>query len=125
MLRSPYQSPSSAPRGRKFLRLPPRESRKKYRFLWIALIVVAGYLLWAFVGSNTGQIRVDALARENAALKKRKEELAARAAMLEERRKKQAHDPMLEERVARERFHLVKKDEIIYRYKDTEGDTLR
>jgi cell division protein FtsB len=127
MLRSPYQSPDSAPRdrGKKFLRLPPPPTRKKQRYLWIAALVLLGYLVWAFVGSDTGQVRVAALERENAALKKRKLELTARAELLEERRKQQSRDPLLEERVARERFHMVKKDEIIYRYKDTEGDTLR
>ena len=127
MLRSPYQSPDSSPRdrGKKFLRLPPPPTRPKQRYLWIAALVLLGYLAWAFVGSNTGQVRVAALERENAALKKRKAELTARAEVLEERRKRQSRDPLLEERVARERFHMVKKDEIVYRYKDTEGDSLR
>jgi cell division protein FtsB len=33
-------------------------------------------------------------------------------------------DPLLDERVARERFHMVKKDEIIYRY-EAEEDSAR
>jgi cell division protein FtsB len=32
-----------------------------------------------------------------------------------------AKDPLLEERVARERFHMVKKDEILYRYQDEDS----
>ena len=46
-----------------------------------------------------------------------------RVETLEQRRKAEARDPLLEERVARERFHLVKKDEILYRYRDADGDS--
>jgi len=126
VLRSPYKSPDGPPRDRKkFLRLPPPESRRKHRGLWIAALFLLGYLLWSFIGSDTGLLRAGALKRENQSLEKRKLELTARAEMLEERRKQQAKDPLLEERVARERFNLVKKDEIIYRYKDSETDSSR
>src|SRR6267142_1724524 len=128
MLRSPYRSPDRPPpreRARKFLRLPPPESRRRHRGLWLLALVLLGLLVWSFVGSDTGLIRASALKRENGALEKRKLELAGRGETLEERRKEQARDPFLEERVARERFHLVKKDEIIYRYKDSEADSSR
>jgi cell division protein FtsB len=68
-------------------------------------------------------IRTAALKRETEELRRRKVELTARAQALEARRKEQAKDPLLEERVAREQFHLVKKDEIVYRYKDSEADS--
>ena len=125
MLRSPYQSPDGPPRerGRKFLRLPPPESRRKHRGLWIGALVVLGYLLWSFIGSDTGVIRTAALKRETEELRRRKVDLTARAEALEARRKEQAQDPLLEERVAREQFHLVKKGEIVYRYKDSEADS--
>jgi cell division protein FtsB len=77
------------------------------------------------VGSDTGWLRSAALKRETVTLEKRKRELTARAEALEQRRKEQAKDPLLEERVARERFHLVKKDEIVYRYQDSEADSSR
>jgi cell division protein FtsB len=128
MLRSPYQSPDGPPsreRLKKFLRLPPLETRRKHRGLWIAALLALGYLLWSLIGSDTGLMRAAALKRETLALEKRKQELTARMTTLEQRRKDQARDPMLEERVARERFHLVKKDEIIYRYEDTEADSSR
>ncbi len=128
MLRSPYQSPDRPPRrerSKKFLRLPPPEKRGVHRGLWLLALVLLGYLAWSFVGSDTGLIRAEALKRETRALEKRKLELASRAETLEERRKRQARDPLLEERVARERFHMVKKDEIIYRYKDPEADSTR
>lgn len=127
MLRSPYQSPDGPPRDRakRFLRLPPKESRKKHRGLWIAALVLLGWLLWSFVGSDTGLVRTAALKRDTEALEKRRTELASRATALEARRKEQAKDPLLEERVARERFHLVKKDEIIYRYQDDGADSAR
>ena len=127
MLRSPYQSPDGPPRERlkRFLRLPPPETRRKHRGLWIAALVLLGYLIWSFVGSDTGLIRTAALQRETAALEKRKLELTSRAQAIEARRKQQAKDPLLEERVARERFHLVKKDEIVYRYQDDGVDSAR
>ena len=77
------------------------------------------------MGSDTGWLRSAALKRETVTLEKRKRELTARAEALEQRRKEQAKDPLLEERVARERFHLVKKDEIVYRYQDSEADSSR
>lgn len=127
MLRSPYQSPDGPPRERvkRFLRLPPKESRRKHRGLWILALALLGWLVWSFVGSDTGLIRTAALKRDTEALEKRRTELASRAAVLEARRKEQAKDPLLEERVARERFHLVKKDEIIYRYQDDGADSTR
>jgi cell division protein FtsB len=127
VLRSPYQSPDRPPgqRARKFLRLPPPETRRRHRGLWIAAAALLGWLLWSFVGSDTGWLRSAALKRETVALEKRKVELTARAEALEQRRKEQAKDPLLEERVARERFHLVKKDEIVYRYQDSEADSSR
>jgi len=87
--------------------------------------VLLGYLIWSFVGSDTGLIRTAALQRETAALEKRKLELTSRAEAIEARRKEQSKDPLLEERVARERFHLVKKDEIVYRYQDDGVDSAR
>jgi cell division protein FtsB len=127
VLRSPYQSPEGPPRDRakRFLRLPPPETRRKHRGLWIAGLIVLAYLLWSFIGSDTGLIRTAALQRDTAALEKRRVELTARAEALEARRKQQAKDPLLEERVARERFHLVKKGEIVYRYKDDGADSAR
>ena len=127
MLRSPYQSPDGPPRERakRFLRLPPKETRQKHRGLWILGLAFLAWLLWSFVGSDTGVFRTAALQRETAALEKRKLELTARAEALEARRKEQAKDPLLEERVARERFHLVKKDEIVYRYQDDGADSGR
>lgn len=127
MLRSPYQSPDGPPRDRakRFLRLPPKESRRKHRGLWILALAFLGWLLWSFVGSDTGLVRTAALKRDTQALEKRRTELASRAQALEKRRTAQAKDPLLEERVARERFHLVKKDEIIYRYRDDGADSAR
>jgi cell division protein FtsB len=96
-----------------------------HRGLWIAAALLLGLLLWSIVGSDTGLIRAAALKRETQSLEKRKRELTARAEALEQRRKDQAKDPLLEERVARERFHMIKKDEIVYRYQDPEADSAR
>lgn len=126
MMRSPYRSPPKPPRKeptKRFLRLPPPEMRRKHRGLWIGAIALAAYLVWSFVGSDSGVFRIATLKRETEALKQRKAELAVRVDALELRRKAEARDPLLEERVARERFHLVKKDEILYRYKEAEGDS--
>ncbi|MGE5176746.1 MAG: FtsB family cell division protein [Hyphomicrobiales bacterium] len=127
MMRSPYKSPPKPPRretGRRFLRLPPPEERRRHRVLWIVAGLGAGYLLWSFVGSDTGAIRIARLEHQNAALEQRKLDLAVRVNDLEQRRKEQARDPMIEERVARERFHLVKKDEILYRYQEDPADSV-
>lgn len=127
MLRSPYTSPDGPPRdrGKRFLRLPPPETRRKHRGLWIAGLIFLAWLLWSFIGSDTGLVRNAALERETQSLEKRRLSLAAKADAMETRRKEQAKDPLLEERVARERFHLVKKGEIVYRYKDEGADSAR
>jgi cell division protein FtsB len=120
MMRSPYQSPKEAP-SRRYLRLPPTEIKRKRRrlFLWGAGLLL-GFLVYSFVGGDDGLIRVRALQHETAALRARKLALAAEADQVERSRKDTARDPLLEERVARERFHMVKKDEILYRYQADE-----
>jgi cell division protein FtsB len=80
--------------------------------------VIVGYLAWSFIGTDSGLLRIHALSRENASLERRKSELAVRAEQAERERKAAAKDPLLEERVARERFRLVKKDEMVYFYRD-------
>jgi len=116
MMRSPYQSPKDPP-AQRFLRLPPREksSRKRRLLLWGAAIVLA-FLAYSFVGSDTGLVRIRALEHETAELRKQKLELAALAKQAEAERTGSARDPLLAERIARERFHLVRKDETLYRY---------
>jgi cell division protein FtsB len=78
----------------------------------------AGYLAWSFIGTESGLLRIQALRRENRELEKRRVELTARAEEAERARKAVAADPLLEERVARERFHLIKDGEVVYRYRD-------
>ena len=125
MMRSPYQSPKKPP-AQRFLRRRPTEqgSGRKRRLIFLGAGAVVAYLVYTFVLSDTGILRIAALKRENEALSEKKIELAVRVNDLERRRKAQARDPLLEERVARERFHLVKKDEILYRYTDADPDTL-
>jgi cell division protein FtsB len=62
-----------------------------------------------------------AFATENEKLRREKVELALRVNDVERHRQEQAKDPMLTERIARERFHLVKDGEIVYRYKESTG----
>ncbi|HEY2923756.1 MAG TPA: septum formation initiator family protein [Candidatus Eisenbacteria bacterium] len=121
MMRSPYKSPKEAP-SRRFLRLPPTEMKRKKRrvLLWGAGLIL-GYLVYSFVGGDSGLIRIRALQHETKALRARKIALAAEADRVEQNRKNVAKDPLLEERVARERFHMVKKDEILYRYQDEDS----
>jgi cell division protein FtsB len=123
MMRSPYQSPKKAP-TRRFLRLPPTEMKQKRRrlMLWAATILV-GWLVYCFVGGDSGLIRIRALQGETKALREKKVALAAAADRVDQSRKETAKDPLLEERVARERFHMVKKDEILYRYEADEDST--
>jgi cell division protein FtsB len=121
MMRSPYKSPKEAP-SRRFLRLPPTEmKRKKRRVLFWGAGLILGYLVYSFVGGDSGLIRIRALQHETKALRARKIALAAEADRVEQNRKSVAKDPLLEERVARERFHMVKKDEILYRYQDEDS----
>jgi cell division protein FtsB len=117
-MRSPYESPKKAP-AQRFLRRRPTEKGdgRRLRLILLGAGAVAAYLLYTFILSDTGILRIAALKRENETLRAKKIELAVRVNDLERRRKEQARDPLLEERVARERFHLVKKDEILYRYK--------
>jgi cell division protein FtsB len=123
MMRSPYSSPKDAPPSR-FLRRRPEE-RRKLRYIWIGLGLVGALLAYSFFLSDTGLLRIAALRRESDMLREREAVLTERVNDLERRRKAQAKDPLLEERVARERFHLVKKDEIVYRYQESPSDTLR
>jgi cell division protein FtsB len=122
MLRSPYESPKQAP-GSRFLRRRPDE-RRKMRYVWLGAGLVGVYLAYTFFLSDTGTLKIASLQRENESLAERKEVLAERVDDLERRRRAQAKDPLLEERVARERFHLVKKGEIVYRYEDAPSDSL-
>ncbi len=116
MMRSPYRSPDEpAPR---YLRVRPRGRRKRRRLVLAAAILVGGYLTWSFVGTESGLLRIHALRKENEDLRARKIDLAVRANEAEQSRKAAARDPMLEERVARERFHLVRKDEVVYFFRE-------
>ncbi|MGH7681695.1 MAG: FtsB family cell division protein [Candidatus Eiseniibacteriota bacterium] len=124
MMRSPYQSPKKPPEQRFLRRRPAPEAGKKRRFLLVGVGVVAAYLAYTFVLSDTGLLRIGALRKENQTLRQQKMDLAVRVNDLETRRKRQANDPLLMERVARERFHLVKKDELLYRY-NAVGDSAR
>lgn len=123
MMRSPYQSPKDEPPSR-FLRRRPEE-RRKLRYVYLALGLLAAWCAYSFLLSDTGLLRIASLRRENERLQERRAVLSERVTDLERRRKEQAKDPLLEERVARERFHLVKKDEIVYRYRESASDTLR
>ena len=120
MMRSPYESPKKPP-AQRFLRRRPTEKGdgRKRRLILLGAGAVVAYLVYTFILSDTGILRIAALKRENEALRSKKIELAVRVNDLERRRKEQARDPLLEERVARERFHLVKKDEILYRYRSS------
>ncbi len=123
MMRSPYQSPKKAP-TRRYLRLPPTEmKRKKRRALRWAAGILLGLLVYSFVGGDSGLIRIRALQGETADLRARKLALAAQVERVDRTRKDTAKDPLLQERVARERFHMVKKDEILYRYQADEDST--
>jgi cell division protein FtsB len=116
MMRSPYRSPEEpAPR---YLRVQPRERRKRRRLLLAGALLVGCYLVYSFVGTESGLLRIQALRQENESLRDRKVDLAVRANDAEQARKAAARDPLLEERVARERFHLVKKNEVVYLYRD-------
>ena len=125
MMRSPYQSPKQPPAQRFLRRRPAVEGGQKRRLILVGAGVVAAYLAYTFILSDTGLVRIAGLRRENETLRQQKVDLAVRVNDLEKRRKQQAHDPLLEERVARERFHLIKKDEILYRYRVADGDSAR
>ena len=116
MMRSPYRSPEGA--APRYLRVAPRETSRRKRLVLAGVAIAVGWLAWSFIGTDSGLLRIDALRRENEALRSRKEILTVRAAEAEKARKAAAKDPLLEERVARERFHLVKKDETVYFYRD-------
>ena len=91
----------------------------------MALGLVGAVLAYSFFLSDTGLLKIAALHHESDMLRDRQAVLTERVTDMERRRKAQAKDPLLEERVARERFHLVKKDEIVYRYQESPSDTLR
>ena len=126
MMRSPYESPKQAP-VRRFLRRRPddRPSRARRRLILLAATAVGGFLAYSFFLSDTGLVKIAALKGETEKLRREKVELALRVNDVEQRRQAEAKDPMLTERVARERFHLVKEGEILYRYKEPPASDAR
>jgi cell division protein FtsB len=119
-MRSAYQSPPTPP-ARQFLRRRPedgREGRERRKGILIVLLLAVAFFTCTFVLSDSGLVRIHALRRENETLRRQKIDLAVRVHGLEQRRQAQARDPLLEERVARERFHLVREGEILYRYEE-------
>ncbi|HET9251925.1 MAG TPA: septum formation initiator family protein [Candidatus Eisenbacteria bacterium] len=118
-MRPAYQSPASPP-ARRFLRRRPPESPERRKALVAAALLGAAFLVYTFVLSDTGLLRILAIRHETEELRAQKIDLAVRVHQLEERRKAQAADPLLEERVARERFHLVREGETLYRYQEPE-----
>src|SRR5258705_8504888 len=123
MMRSPYQSPKEAP-SKRYLRLPPTEIKKKRRrvLIWGAGLLL-GWLVYSFVGGDSALVRIRALQHETSALRAKKAALAVASDPVDQTRKDTARDPPLEDRGARERFHMVKKDEILYRYQAEEDSS--
>jgi cell division protein FtsB len=121
-MRSPYQSPT-APPARRFLRRRPTDHPEQRKAILAAAILGAAFLAYTFLLSDTGLVRITTLRRENETLRNQKIDLAVKVHALEQRRQAQAKDPLLDERVARERFHLVREGEILYRYQDPEAGT--
>ena len=72
MMRSPYQSPKDEPPSR-FLRRRPDE-RRKLRYVYLGLGLVGTYLVYWFLLSDTGLLRIASLRRENESLQARSEE---------------------------------------------------
>jgi len=122
-MRSPYQSPKDPP-AQRFLRLPPRQKSRKRKVLTIGAGLLLGFLAYSIVGTDSGLIRIRSLEHETRELARRKASLEAQATLADKSRRKSARDPLVDERVARERFHMVKKNEIIYRY-EAEADSAR
>jgi cell division protein FtsB len=123
-MRSAYQSPAVPPKPR-FLRRRPPESPERRKAILASVILGAAFLAYTFLLSDTGVVRIFSIRHENEALRKQKIDLAVKVHDLERRRQAQAKDPLLEERVARERFHLVREGEILYRYEDPEAGPAR
>ena len=121
MMRSPYQSPKDPP-SKRFLRLPPPEKkRRKRQFFILGAVVALGFLAYTFIGGETGLIRIRALHHDTHTLRARKVALASEAERVDRNRADMAKDPLLTERVARERFHMVKKGETLYRYQEEDS----
>jgi len=122
MMRSPYESPKQSP-VRRFLRRRPddRPSRARQRLMLLAGAAVGAFLAYSFLMSDTGLLKIAGLKNETEKLRREKVDLALRVNDVERHRQEQAKDPMLTERIARERFHLVKDGEILYRYKEPSG----
>ena len=122
MMRSPYESPKQSP-VRRFLRRRPddRPSRARRRLVLLAGAAAGVFLAYSFLMSDTGLLKIAGLKKETETLRRQKVDLALRVNDVERRRQEQAKDPMLTERIARERFHLVKDGEILYRYKEPSG----
>jgi len=88
-------------------------SRKSFRlFLWMAGSIVVVYL---FATGNFGFLRIISLYEKRESLIRENRYLMAVEADLEWKKRELARNPALVEKIAREKFSLVKKGEILYK----------
>ncbi len=88
-------------------------SRKSFRlFLWLAGSVV---LLYLFATGNFGFLRIISLYEKRESLIRENRYLLAVNADLEWKKRELARNPAMVEKVAREKFSMIKKGEILYK----------
>jgi cell division protein FtsB len=88
-------------------------SRKSFRlFLWLAGSVV---LLYLFATGNFGFLRIISLYEKRESLIRENRYLLAVNADLEWKKRELARNPAMVEKLAREKFSMIKKGEILYK----------
>lgn len=88
-------------------------SRKSFRlFLWLAGSVV---LLYLFATGNFGFLRIISLYEKRESLIRENRYLLAVNADLEWKKRELANNPAMVEKIAREKFSMIKKGEILYK----------
>ena len=89
----------------------------------LALLLLAGAVYFALFGGDYGYFEVRRLERERTAEEARVQALKIELVRLRSRADSLEHDSATLERVAREKFGLIKNGEKLYRFVDTAKTT--
>jgi len=91
----------------------------KLRWMILAVVLVAGAVYYALFGGDYGYFEVRELERERTTEEARVKALQVQIAQLRSRADSLEHDPGTLERVAREKYGLIKNGEKLYRFVDS------
>jgi cell division protein FtsB len=91
------------------------------KFRWLMIPLVAGAAYYAFFGGEFGLMEARKLERERLREKQRLEQTQREVAALRARTDSLQNDSATLERIAREKYGLIKDGERLYRFVDSAG----